>query len=483
MASDSSTIASKDEVTLKLDQSGLPLVPQPTTSPLDPLNYPNWLKYLILAETSLLGFITELAIDMINPTVDQLSQEFHISLQVATYHSLVVRVTGAVGPIVMLPLANIYGHRLMFLICTSLTVIACAVAAISKSFAMLIAIRGLIGISTTSQVLGVGIIPRLFFLHQRGRMMGLFLLVSFSGAHFAPIIGGLVATGLGWRWTCWTGAIIAGCALLVVTFFLPDTLFQRPDQDSAVDTSRCKEWNAATGSGEGEVFRAPPMRLATYVRSLRLLDSERMPARRSFSLWEVFGRPVKLMAYPWVFLPVVYCSIIATYASVGPLLIAPAIFTEVYHFDSLQNGLASGLSIQAGMMIGEVFSGTVTDRLIKRARKRALEKGTSAEPEIRLQGLWPVAVIVPLGLLIRLYTSLCQDVHSSLCGDGVGLYRRSVLVLVLVFYEIPLGRSVGYEWAFVVFAAICVFAFLGIVVLMRKGADWRKRKNETNIGE
>lgn len=61
----------------KLDPEGLPLVPQPTESPFDPLNYPNvsvanhvsliypfdpskWLKYTILAEVSFLAFLATL---------------------------------------------------------------------------------------------------------------------------------------------------------------------------------------------------------------------------------------------------------------------------------------------------------------------------------------------------------------------------------------------------------------------------------------
>lgn len=51
-------------------------------------------------------------------------------------------------------------------------------------------------------------------------------------------------------------------------------------------------------------------------------------------------------------------------------------------------------------IIGEVFSGPVTDLIIRRARKRALRGGKPAEPEIRLQGLWSAAIFVPLGLLM-----------------------------------------------------------------------------------
>lgn len=42
---------------LKLDPRGLPLSPQPTDDPKDPLNWNRWLKLMVLAEVSLFSFL------------------------------------------------------------------------------------------------------------------------------------------------------------------------------------------------------------------------------------------------------------------------------------------------------------------------------------------------------------------------------------------------------------------------------------------
>jgi len=42
----------------------------------------------------------------------------------------------------------------------------------------------------------------------------------------------------------------------------------------------------------------------------------------------------------------------------------------------------------------------MTDYIIRRARIRAVRDGMPVEPEIRLRGIWPAAVIVPLGLVM-----------------------------------------------------------------------------------
>lgn len=47
----------EDAPPLKLDPRGLPLSPQPTDDPKDPLNWNRWLKLMVLAEVSLFSFL------------------------------------------------------------------------------------------------------------------------------------------------------------------------------------------------------------------------------------------------------------------------------------------------------------------------------------------------------------------------------------------------------------------------------------------
>ena len=53
---------------------------------------------------------------------DQPAQEFDISPQVATYHSLVQKLVGAIAPTVIVLIANVYGHRLIFLVVSAASV-------------------------------------------------------------------------------------------------------------------------------------------------------------------------------------------------------------------------------------------------------------------------------------------------------------------------------------------------------------------------
>lgn len=55
--------------------------------------------------------------------------------------------------------------------------------------------------------------------------------------------------------------------------------------------------------------------------------------------------------------------------------------------------------------LGELCSGPVTDRMMMRARRRAMAGGKTASPEVRLQGIWTGAITVPVGLLMYVLTN------------------------------------------------------------------------------
>ena len=50
--------------------------------------------------------------------------------------------------------------------------------------------------------------------------------------------------------------------------------------------------------------------------------------------------------------------------------------------------------------LGELCSGSVTDTIMRRARKRALLRGETVAPELRLQAIWTGAILAPIGLLM-----------------------------------------------------------------------------------
>ncbi|KAK7472310.1 hypothetical protein VKT23_000430 [Stygiomarasmius scandens] len=424
---------------IQLDHGGLPLIPQPTTSPYDPLNYPNWLKYTTLALVSMLAFLATLNVAIINPAVVPLSTEFSITHVVGTYQTTIAIGTSSLGPLLFTPLANIYGRRPAYLLSILIGFASAVGSASAKTYGTLIAARVINGFGPSAALaLGAGTVTDLFFVHQRGKAMGIFTLMLTSGGHLAPIVGGYVARDSGWRWCFWTGAIMNGGFFIICLFLLPETLFDRP-RDTAVvpnthSTSPIK--NSSPYTEAGQVYKSPPFTLKTYLNRLWFWDLERPPTRK-LKATDFVIKPLSMLKYPSVVFPALYYAVTYGYASIEPALTLATIFTDLYGFDTVRNGLANGVSLLLGAALGELFSGPVTDVMMQRARRRVLERRANAQSkegteeevdedslvpaEVRLQGIWTGAITVPLGLLIYGVTVHYRTTFIAPC-IGMGTY-------------------------------------------------------------
>ncbi|KAG6832090.1 hypothetical protein H0H87_002918 [Tephrocybe sp. NHM501043] len=136
----------------------------------------------------MLAFLATLNVAIINPAVVPLSTEFGIAHVTGTYQTTVAIGTSALGPLIFTPFANAYGRRPAYLL-SILTGFASALgSAKAKSYGTLILARAMNGFGPSAALgLGAGTVVDVFFVHERGKAMGLFTLMLTNGAHLAPI--------------------------------------------------------------------------------------------------------------------------------------------------------------------------------------------------------------------------------------------------------------------------------------------------------
>ena len=68
----------------------------------------------------------------------------------------------------------------------------------------------------------------LWYQHQRGSVLGIYILATSIGTFLGPLIASYIAdSSIGWRWIGWLGAIISGGTFLLVLFGLEETSFRR----------------------------------------------------------------------------------------------------------------------------------------------------------------------------------------------------------------------------------------------------------------
>ncbi len=200
----------------------------PEVDPHDPLNWPTIHKIYIALLISLLGFTVQFGAALINPAFEQMSNNLNITVEQASYCTTVVILFGGIISLLAVPVANIYGRRITFVIAGIITAAGQFVSASVSSYGGVIAGRVLNG-SGASVPLGLGaaVICDLFSQGDRGLYMGIYVLSVTNGQHVAPIAGGYVAERLGWRWCFWIPGIIQAGLWVVTVLTLPETLFSK----------------------------------------------------------------------------------------------------------------------------------------------------------------------------------------------------------------------------------------------------------------
>lgn len=226
-----------------------------------------------------------------------------------------------------------------------------------------------------------------------------------NGAHVAAIVGGFTAKYAGWRWCYWVPTIILGVTWLINIFCLPETLYHRDPQTGA-SLRKHRSW-------------------------VQLFNFKGVPIRRQVKLWDI-THCFLMLKYPSVLLAGFYYSIAFGAGTVLFAVTGAAAFGGIYKFDTSQVGLAIGVSTTVGSVLGELVSGSVSDKFLYWANKRHGGKG---EPESRLHATWPGAFILPIGVIIE-GVCLQYKTHWSgpVMGIGIGAFGLQIVSTSIFAY-------------------------------------------------
>jgi len=178
------------EIPLKLDRNGIPLDPQPTDHPDDPLNWPLWGKVYISLMVSGLGFISQMGSALINPAFVIMSKELHVTVEQASYCTTVFILFSGIFPMFIVPFSNVYGRRIIYIIFTIIAVAAQMGSGAAKSYGGVITGRVFYGIGGGIPLgMGAATICDLFTQGERGLFLGIYTLCINNGQskHFDTV--------------------------------------------------------------------------------------------------------------------------------------------------------------------------------------------------------------------------------------------------------------------------------------------------------
>src|SRR5579859_902097 len=117
------------------------------------------------------------------------------------------------------------GRRPTYIVCFIVYVASNIGLALTRTFWLLMLLRAIQATGSSATVaLGAGVIADIALPMERGGYLGIFGTGPLAGPSLGPIIGGALAQTLGWRAIFWFMAIFGGVFIVLLLFFLPETL-------------------------------------------------------------------------------------------------------------------------------------------------------------------------------------------------------------------------------------------------------------------
>lgn len=206
---------------------GIELIPRPTSDTLDPLNFSKWRKWTALSIVMFMYFLFTFLTTTTVPSFPLLRNQYSISIEQVNWTVAVPALGLSVGPLFWSSVADIYGRRIVIIAGTIIAFLATIWSALAPDYAQYMAARFFQGWGVSpAATVGLAVINDLFFEHERGQKIGLWVLAIDTGLLVGPLVGGFV-TLISQQWVAWLTAILFGVLLLLEIFLLPETLYPR----------------------------------------------------------------------------------------------------------------------------------------------------------------------------------------------------------------------------------------------------------------
>ncbi|KAF2451855.1 MFS general substrate transporter [Karstenula rhodostoma CBS 690.94] len=471
-----------------LSQGGIVLHPQAVQDDaLDPLNWSTFQKHTLLAIVMALYFMFTYITTTTVPSFPALQEQYNLTAEEVNWTVAIPALGLAIGPLFWSSFADIIGRRIIFITGTVVALAASVGAALAPSYGAYMAARFFQGFGVSpAATVGLAILNDVFFEHQRGQKMGLWVLAIDLGLLVGPLIGGFIGL-VSHTWIQWLCVILFGAILVAEIAFLPETLYPRNFM-LARESAGEAVTNMANGVG------------VTRTKKLAFLNVQPVPALRHPKPWDSLLRFLMMFK----FLAVTITTMVFCYGWYWFILAVTAMFPVAYaqYPPQIQGLLFLGLII--GSLVSELFfSGALSDRIVLKAAKANNGIRTA---ESRLWLAYPAILLTSVGLIVwgisvdRQYHWMVGQVGTALFGAGVQMgntVTTSYIVdcyplqamSIVTFYSVHLNLSAfispffiapwvaksGFAWTFagqgIIVFFFCLPAFALIHVF---GARLRK---------
>ncbi|KAL4861446.1 hypothetical protein BDV12DRAFT_208029 [Aspergillus spectabilis] len=424
--------------------------PIPSSDPLDPLNWPMWLKAMSLTCMSLYAFATNLASASLSSAFPLMATPLGFDpprpIGDLSYLVSVNVLMVGVANILWVPLAGVIGRRPVILLGVLLLTVSSVWAASTRNFGSYLTARIIMGTGgAAADTVAPIVIGEIFFTHERGRCMAIYTVMLASAPLIGGISGGYIAANLGVPWINWINAIISGALLVLCVFFQPETLFIRPPPQHE-ELAEPKGGVKSVQKIEGiQVQKHPEARPVSYLAAMRVWTYRPGFWSRLLESLLAFRLPGTWVVMLW------YGALIAglvTMSTVGPTLVASPPYLWGQHVGLINVGGAVGVIL--GLLLTVPFADWILNIQARRSQNGYVEA------ESRL----PIAVPGLFLATAGMWTFGFCAAHPSSTGwvgmqFGIGMVSFGVL-------QVP---SIGFNYILDAYGPASADCFLIITVV------------------
>lgn len=415
-----------EKTDLQVTEDNIILLPQPTQSVNDPLN---WKKSKKLWNFALLAFITGFTAATSNDAgsiQDSLNELYGISYDSMNTGAGVLFIAIGWGTFLFTPLANLYGRKVTYFICIFLGLGGAIWFSQARTTADSIWSQLFVGASESCAEAHVQqSLTDMYFQHQLGSVLTIYILATSVGTYLGPLIGGFIVQYCGFRWVGWIACFISVGLLIVIFFGMHETYFDRQLYHGVVtanvqgiDKLLEKKDDRKKPSSASTDATSVSSKLSNHDNELELAKTENNGASepkksywRSVAMitpatnmigtgFKQYCKRLLLLFRVFLFPPTIYSGLV--WGVQDALLTFYLTVEDDQYYDPPYNYGDTGVALMnvpclIGAIIGCFYAGIVSDWFTIWMAKR---NNGIQEAEFRLYFLIIPAVLCPVGLIL-----------------------------------------------------------------------------------
>lgn len=441
LASLDDSLSNHTGLPLKKNKKGIILLPQPSDSPNDPLNWSFGRK---MWHFFVISFITALTAAISNDAgaaQDSLNEAYGISYDAMNTGAGVLFLFIGWSCIFFAPASSLYGRRITYIICILAGTLGSVWFAMSRRTSDTIWSQAFVGMSEAcAEAQAQQSLADIFFQHQLGSVLTVYIMATSIGSFLGPLVAHLISESQGFRWVGWWGAIICGATLIVIVFACEETVFDRNKYFPVYESERFPEVdlgekNEETGEGNGndkssETDFDDKKVEQEYKTALDFTSLKENDDNQVEKDLEADAKNEKLLPYHKriaLITPSSYIEGLGVRQYIKRFLVYFKVFTlpavwisgilwglqdaymsfflttqDTFFYDEPWNYSETGVAVMnvatlVGAVIGCIMSGVLSDKHVLWLAKR---KNGVYEPEYRLWLLFVTIIVSPVGLVM-----------------------------------------------------------------------------------